>query len=65
MSRPARPPGALARGWTVHVYDATTVEAQAAALLGSDEPLRAPRATLGPPWSKDHRMALAATIVAA
>jgi hypothetical protein len=25
--------------------------------------LHGPRATLGPPWSKDHRMALAATIL--
>ena len=29
------------------------------------EVLHGPRATLGPPWSKDHRMALAATIVGA
>jgi hypothetical protein len=29
----------------------------------ADDVLRGPRATLGPPWSKDHRMALAATIV--
>ena len=28
----------------------------------ADEVLRGPRATLGPPWSKDHRTALAATI---
>src|SRR3712207_6940838 len=27
--------------------------------------LHGPRTTLGPPWSKDHRTALAATIVAA
>ena len=30
----------------------------------ADEVLFGPRATLGPPWAKDHRMALAATIVA-
>ena len=30
----------------------------------ADEVLLAPRATMGPPWAKDHRMALAATIVA-
>lgn len=55
------------RGWTVHLYDAKTVEAEAARILGdrADEVLQGPRATLGPPWSKDHRMALAATIVAA
>jgi hypothetical protein len=56
---------AHARGWDVHVYDAKAVEDQAARMLGerADEILRGPRATLGPPWAKDHRMALAATIV--
>ena len=54
------------RGWEVHAYDAKHVEAQAADLLGerAEEVLRGPRATLGPPWTKDHRMALAATVVA-
>ena len=57
---------ARGRGWEVHTYDAKTVEGDAARILGprADEVLRGPRATLGPPWSKDHRMALAATIVA-
>ena len=57
---------AHARGWEVHCYDAKHVEAQAADLLGNraDEVLRRPRATLGPPWTKDHRVALAATVVA-
>jgi hypothetical protein len=55
------------RGLSVTLYDAKGVEAEAARLLGAraDEVLRGPRATLGPPWSKDHRMALAATIVSA
>lgn len=54
------------RGWVVHRYDARTVEADAARLLGeeADRVLRGPRARLGPPWSKDHRVALAATVVA-
>jgi hypothetical protein len=30
----------------------------------ADEVLRRPRAALGPPWAKDHRVALAATVVA-
>ena len=53
------------RGWEVHLYSAKDVEAAAARILGqrADEVLHGPRATLGPPWSKDHRMALAATIV--
>jgi hypothetical protein len=57
---------AHARGWEVHCYDAKRVEAQAADLLGerADEVLCGPRATLGPPWTKDHRVALAATVVA-
>lgn len=54
------------RGWDVLAYEAKTVEAAAARLLGerAHEVLRGPRAALGPPWSKDHRTALAATVVA-
>jgi hypothetical protein len=54
------------RGWNVHLFHAKDVEAEAVRILGTraDEVLHGPRATLGPPWSKDHRMALAATIVA-
>ena len=57
---------ARARGWEVHVYDAKDVEARAVNKLAerADEVLRGPRATMGPPWAKDHRMALAATVVA-
>jgi len=53
------------RGWAVHLYNAKDVEDEAVRILGNraDEVLHGPRATLGPPWSKDHRMALAATIV--
>jgi hypothetical protein len=55
-----------ARGWKVHCYDAKQVEARAADLLGerAEQVLRGPRATLGPPWAKDHRVALAATVIA-
>ena len=55
-----------ARGWSVHFYEAKSVLAQAAAVLGdrTDAVLDGPRATLGPPWTKDHRVALAATVVA-
>jgi hypothetical protein len=57
---------AHARGWQVHLFTARDVEAQAARLLGARAAavLHGPRATLGPPWTKDHRIALAATIVA-
>jgi hypothetical protein len=55
-----------ARGWAVHCYDAKLVEAQASDRLGerADAVLRGPRAQLGPPWTKDHRVALAATVMA-
>ena len=54
------------RGWVVYRYDAKRVEQQAAEVVGdpSGEVLRRPRVTLGAPWSKDHRLALAAAIVA-
>ena len=54
---------ARARGWDVHLYDAKDVEARAARKLAAraDDVLFGPRARLGPPWNKDHRMALAAT----
>jgi hypothetical protein len=53
------------RGWAVHLYDAKDVENEAAHVLGerTNEVLHGPRSRLGPPWSKDHRMALAATIL--
>jgi hypothetical protein len=57
---------ATARGWAVHLYDAKDVEAQARRLLGHGAPdvLDGPRAALGPPWGKDQRTALAATVLA-
>jgi hypothetical protein len=57
---------AYARGWEVHLYDAKAVVDQAARRLAgrADVVLDGPRATLGPPWTKDHRVALAATIMA-
>ena len=52
------------RGWGVHFYSPKDIESAAARMLGdrADEVLRGPRGTLGPPWTKDHRMALSATI---
>ena len=54
-----------ARRWQVHSYP-KEVEAAAARMLGdrAHEVLRGPREALGPPWSKDHRVALAATVIA-
>jgi hypothetical protein len=57
---------AHARKWDVHFYDAKAVLGQAASILAerTAEVLDGPRAKVGPPWTKDHRMALAAAIVA-
>ncbi len=54
------------RGWEVRLFDAKGVEAQAARLVGErvGDVLHGPRAALGAPWTRDHRIALAATIVA-
>jgi hypothetical protein len=56
---------AHARAWEVHLYNAKEVVGQAVSMLAerADEVLQGPPATLGPPWTKDHRIALAATIV--
>lgn len=56
---------ARARGWAVGLYDPKDVEGRASAILGprAELILRDPRQTLGPPWTKDHRMALAATVL--
>ena len=58
---------AHARGWQVHLYRAQDVLGQAAGLLAqrAGDVLHGPRERLGPPWTKDHRLALAATVVAA
>lgn len=57
---------AYARGWEVNVYDARAVLDQVVTVLAerADEVLNGPRATIGPPWTKDHRVALAAAILA-
>jgi hypothetical protein len=57
---------AHARGWEVHLYDARAVVDQAARLLGerAEPVLYGPRKRLGPPWTRDHRIALAATVIA-
>lgn len=57
---------AAARGWIVHRFEARTVEGEARDRLGerAGDVLDGPRSRLGPPWNKDHRMALAATVLA-
>lgn len=58
---------AQARGWNVHLYNAKNVTEEATDRLGdvAQDLLYGPRAILGPPWTQEHRMALAATIVTA
>jgi hypothetical protein len=57
---------ARARGWELHEYVAKHVLDQAADVLGerAGDVLAGVRARLGPPWTKDHQLALAATVVA-
>jgi hypothetical protein len=66
MYRHALSEAAHARGWEVHLYEAKHVEGQAVTRLGESSGgfLKRPREALGPPWTKDHRVALAAAIVA-
>ena len=54
------------RGWAIHLYEGKAVEGQAVRMLGNraGQVLSEPRTRLGPPWSKDHRTALAATVLA-
>lgn len=65
MYRDALAGAAQARGWSVDWYDPQRVLADAARALGRDDIhdlLESTRAALGPPWQKDHRVAMAAAI---
>jgi hypothetical protein len=67
MFRTALADAAVARGWGVHWYEARKVIPQACQALQVEslEPQFAKlKKELGPPWTQDHRMALAAAIVA-
>ena len=66
MYRQVLAEAARRRGWAVHRYLARDVEAHAARILGArtDDVLLGPGVVLGPPWTKDHRLALAAAVVA-
>ncbi len=68
MYRQALADAAESRGWTVYWYDKKKVLDAASAALGVadiDEYFRSIRETIGPPWRKDHSVAMAAAIVAA
>jgi hypothetical protein len=68
MYRQALAAAAEARGWAVHWYDAKKVFEAASQALGIedlDAHFLQLRKSIGPPWSKDHKLAMAAAIVAA
>jgi hypothetical protein len=67
MYRHALAAAAEARGWAVHWFDAKKVFTAASEALGTDN-INAHflqlRKSIGPPWSQDHKLAMAAAIVA-
>src|SRR5258706_10790184 len=68
MYRKALAAAAEARGWGVHWYDAKKVLDAANEALGIediDAHFVQLRRSIGPPWGKDHKVAMAAAIVAA
>ncbi len=68
MYRKALASAAEARGWRVHWYDAKTVLAtsgQSLQIGNFDTYFLNMRKELGPPWNQDHKLAMAAAIVAA
>jgi hypothetical protein len=68
MYRKALASQAEARGWSVHWFDARKVFDGASRIQGIKDPdahFAQMRKSIGPPWSKDHRVAMAAAIVAA
>jgi hypothetical protein len=67
MYRKALAAAAEARGWPVHWYDAKKVLDAASHALGVeslDAHFLQVRRAAGPPWNNDHKLAMAAAIVA-
>jgi hypothetical protein len=68
MYRQALASAAEARGWPVHWYDAKSVSSAASQALrveSFDAHFLQMRRAIGPPWNNDHKLAMAAAIVAA
>src|SRR5256885_15658369 len=68
MYRRALAAAAEGRGWTVHWYDAKKVfdaASEALRVADIDAHFIKLRKTIGPPWNKDHKLAMAAALVAA
>lgn len=68
MYRKALAAAAEARGWSVHWYDAKKVfgaASEALCIEDLDAHFLELRRSIGPPWGKDHKLAMAAAMVAA
>jgi hypothetical protein len=68
MYRKALAAAAEARGWSIHWYDVKTVfnaAIEALRIADLEAHFLQMRKSIGPPWSKDHKVAMAAAIVAA
>jgi len=72
MYRQVLAAAAEARGWAVHWFDAKKVFDEASGALRSTRPVGdfgahflQLRKSIGPPWNNDHKLAMAAAIVAA
>ena len=68
MYRKALAAAAESRAWPVHWYDAKSVFASAAAAMhveDLDAHFLQIRKSIGPPWTQDHKLAMAAAVVAA
>ena len=68
MYRDALASAAEARGWPVYWYDAKSVlgaASQALRVENLDAHFLQVRSAVGPPWNQDHKLAMAAAIVAA
>jgi hypothetical protein len=67
MYRRALAAAAEARGWAVHWYDAKKVcdaAGEAIRIEDFDAHFLQLRTSIGPPWGNDHKIAMAAAIVA-
>ena len=67
LYREALADAASASGWSVHWYEKRRIFVEAADALDRDDVevlLAKAGASIGPPWRKDHKMAMAAAIVA-
>lgn len=67
MYRKALAAAAESRGWSVHWYDAKKVlhaASEALRMENLDAHFLGIRKSIGPPWNQDHRIAMAAAIVA-